>query len=161
MPPLGGAVIRARLVPEVDNRKRPFQFGLSSLLLVITFAAIFCSIIKMNPGIGIVVAMLAAPAMLRTIFVAFRRQESGNPMSTGGKVGVFLITMAMVVCLVVAGCTALCAAFLLTCATMMPKAPNGGDMLTMALVFGAVAAAATGILVTLVTSEIRRRRRSR
>jgi hypothetical protein len=160
MPPPGAGVIRASIVRERDDAKRPLQYGLSSLLLLITFAAIICSLIKMNPGIGVAVAILAVPAVLRTVFTAFRRARRGDPMSVGSKAGVFLVTMVMLVCVVVAAGAACCVAFLLACGAMLPHSGGGPDPFTSALIIGGVGAAAVAIFVTLLFGEIRRRRRN-
>ena len=114
--PIAGAArlppIRAQLV---DSSSRPLQYGISSLLLVITFVAILCSIIKMSPGLGIVIAILTLPAMIRTVLVAFRRREDGRPMSPADKTSVFLLTMAISLCVVVASCAAFCFTFFFAC----------------------------------------------
>ena len=40
----------------------PFQFGLSSLLLITTLAAVVMSVSVMVPGIGIALAVISTPA---------------------------------------------------------------------------------------------------
>jgi hypothetical protein len=162
MPPLGAAVareppIRAQLV----DSDRPFQFGISSLLLLITFVAILCSITTMSPGLGIVVAILTTPAMLRTILVTFRQQQGGKPMSGAGKTGVFLLTMAMSLCVAVAACAAFCFTFFFTCLAADAGRVGGfrGDPFTLAFIFGGIAAAAVALLVAFVFWRVLRRDR--
>jgi hypothetical protein len=164
MPPL--AIGDPRPMPpqrKVDESPRPLQYGISSLLLAITFAAIICSLIKMNPGLGIVAAILTIPAAVRTILVAFRRQESGAPMSTGGKASVFLLTVAMSLGVAVAACTAFCATFFLTCSAVLmggSKAGPTGDPLGVAFVFGSIAAVGVAIAVTFLFWRVLRRNRT-
>jgi hypothetical protein len=150
----------ASLVPAADYPRRPFQYGLSSLLLVITFAAILCSLIKMSPGLGIVVAILTTPAMLRTILVAFRQRQSGEPMSTSDKANVFFLTMAMSLGVIVAACGAFCVTFFLTCmATVSGRASV--DPLIVSFVVGGIAAIIVAIFISLAFWRAGRRGRSR
>jgi hypothetical protein len=164
MPPLGPSDPRPMPPPrKMDESSRPLQYGISSLLLVITFAAIICSLIKMNPGLGIAAAILTIPAAVRTILVAFRREESGKPMSTGGKAGVFFVTMAMSLCVLAAACGAFCITFFLTCSAVLmggSKAGPTGDPLGVAFIFGGIAAAGVAIIATVVFWTVVRRNRN-
>jgi hypothetical protein len=159
LPPLG-AVIMASIVPEADNAKRPFQYGLSSILLVITFAAILCSLIKMSPGLGIAVAILTTPAMLRTILVAFRQRQSGEPMSAGDKANIFFLTMAMSLGVIVAACGAFCVTFFLTCAASL-AGNSKADPFVASFVVGGIAALIVAIFISLTFWRAGRRGRSR
>ncbi len=53
----------------------PFQFGLSSLLLITTLVAVILSISVMVPGIGICLAIVSVPALVRT-YVVVRGQRA-------------------------------------------------------------------------------------
>ena len=104
---------RSRATAANLGKSRPieptgrFQYGISTLLLVITLVAILCSIIKMNPGLGIVVAILVIPALLRTCISAARSRAHGQPISSGEKAGVFATTTLMsIVVMVAAGIAA-------------------------------------------------------
>jgi hypothetical protein len=111
-----------------------FQFGISSLLLLITLVAIICSVIKMNPGIGIVVAGLSIPALVWTIIVAIRRGQSGRPMSVAGKAGVFVLAMLLFLGIVVAVVGAfLIALFAICAAGNNGRGGFGGDPVTAIL----------------------------
>jgi hypothetical protein len=160
----GEAVVIASVAPELPRPFAPtgrFQFGLSSLLLLMTLVAILCSIIKMNPGLGIVVAVLAVPALLWTVFVAMRRGGRGNPMSAGGKAAVFLLTLFTVVGVLVAVIGAFVAAVLATCAaTSGPGPGNFGDPV-LALICGGVAALVVAILCAWVLWKVLRHKRRR
>ena len=149
LPPPDAKVVMASLVPEADYPRRPFQYGLSSILLVITFAAILCSLIKMNPGLGILVAILTTPAMLRTVLVAFRQRQSGEPMTGGDKANIFFLTMAMSLGVIVAACGAFCVTFFLTCATSL-VGKSKGDPFVMSFAVGGIAAIIVAVFISLV-----------
>jgi hypothetical protein len=160
MPAGGDAAIIVAEAAGNRQAARPtgrFQFGISSILLFTTFVAILCSITTMSPGLGVALAILAIPALLRTYVVAARRGASGKPMSTGGKAGVFLLTLFVVVGAIVAVLGAFVVAFLATCAV------TGGDRgfdgsLPLALLFGGVAAIATIVVIVLTLVAASRRR---
>jgi hypothetical protein len=162
-PSSAGAARQTPLQAQLVDSNRPFQFGISSLLLVITFVAILCSVVKMNPGLGIVVAVLTVPAVLRTVLVAFRQQQGGKPMSAAGKTGVFMLTMAMSLCVAVAACAAFCFTFFFTCLAAAAGKGGGfqGDPFTPAFIIGGIVAAAVAILVTFVFWRVLRRDRIR
>jgi hypothetical protein len=154
------APVLATLVPEPRRSAqpgRPFQFGLSSLLLLITFVAILCSIIKMDPGLGIVLTVLAAPAMLRMLIVAFQRQQSGVPMSPSEKAGVFFMTAAMALCVVAAAGAAFCFAFFVTCTATMIGGGGDNTALAVCTIVGGIAAAIVAIFVAFLFWRARRR----
>jgi hypothetical protein len=124
-----------------------FQFGLSTLLTVITLAAILLSIGVTSPGLGIVAAMLALPALVRTCVVAARRRSEGESLSASEKAGVFAATVVMVIGIVLASAGAFVVTFLATC--MMGTQVGFGGY-EFALRIGAYGAVAAALLVTLV-----------
>jgi hypothetical protein len=146
--PTGGAAEAADLalkqIAQQPNAKHGvFQFGLSSLLLLVTLVAILCSIIKMNPGIGIVVAGLAIPALVWTMIVAIRRGQSGAPMSAFGKTGVFVLAMLLFLGVLVAVIGAFLIALFAICAAGTSKGQGAlvGDPVTAIFIASAVAIA--------------------
>ena len=66
----------------VDTKAR-FQYRLSSLLLIMTLIAILSGLIAMHQGFGIVVAILALPALVRTCITATRVGRR-RPAGVGG-----------------------------------------------------------------------------
>ena len=138
-----------------------FQFGISSLLLLTTFVAILCSIFKMNPGVGFLVAVLAVPALLRTIVVAMRRSESGNPMSSGGKTGVFLLTLLVAFIVPVAVIGAFIIAALATCVAIGGPGLGGLGNPGLALVCGGIAGLGAAVLCAWVIWKLLRYNRGR
>lgn len=87
------------------------QFSLSSLMLTITLLAVVLGVARLSPGIGIGLAIVATPALVRTCITAVRRKTRGQPMTPLEKVGVFSATLgAVLTVLIAAG-----AAFYATC----------------------------------------------
>ena len=122
----GEAPVLATLVerpPGTKHRPVPppdrFQYGLSSLLLIMTLVAILCSIISMHRGLGIAVAMLTVPALVWTCCIASERGVSGKPMSAGAKTGVFLRNLALIVSVIVVVIVAAVVALSLICTMML------------------------------------------
>jgi len=95
----------------------------------------------MNPGLGIAMAILTVPAMLRTVLVAFRRREGGQPMSVGSKAGIFILTLAMTVSVIVAAS----AAFFFTC---LISAQGSLDRLPVGLTLGGIMGLVVGVGLT-------------
>ena len=122
-----------------------FQYGISSLLLVITLFAILCSITKMNPGLGIMAAILAVPALLWTTFAAVRRRDHGDPMSSGEKAGVFLLTVFAVFGVIIAVIGAFAVAFFAMCAVTSGPGQDEFGSLILSVICGGVAALAAAV----------------
>jgi hypothetical protein len=93
----------------------PQQFSLATLMLVMTFAAVLVGVFSLSPGAGLAVMFLAAPAFVRTCVVATRRKSTGQRMSWGSKLGVFLASLGIVVAVVAASI----AAFFAVCFTVV------------------------------------------
>ena len=115
---------------------------------MITFAAILCSLIKMSPGLGIVVAILTTPAMLRTILVAFRQRQSGVPMLTSDKANIFFLTIVMSLGVILAACGAFCVTFFLTCTASL-AGNSKADPLVVSFVVGGIVAVAAASFVAI------------
>lgn len=156
MPP-GAAAQRAGSIPSWPQAEhspapptRHLQFGLSSLLLFMTLAAVLCGIIGMNPGLGIAVAILAIPALVRTCVTASRRRAGGQSMTSGQKTAIFLLTLAMIVAVIVAAS----AAFFFTCLATYAAGSTGGGgsgegvFVVIGLVLGSLAGLAVAIFLT-------------
>jgi len=122
-----------------------FQYGLSSLLLFTTLLAILCSIASMSPGLGIVVAILSVPAIVRTCISASWRGARGQPMSFGKKVAVFLLTLPMIVTVIVAAG----AAFFFT--YLGAQSMGGGDIGRPGAISEKVTFALSGSVAVAVT----------
>ena len=83
--PSGAVFAWDRQPPGKMDRRPSFQFGLSTLLLMVTFAAIVFSTFKMAPGLGIALVVLAGPALIRVSLRSMAAQASGQPLSASDK----------------------------------------------------------------------------
>jgi hypothetical protein len=72
----------------VDARGR-FQFGLSTLMLIVTLFAIICSISVMAPGLGVVVGIVSLFGILGAVRRSHAAEATGVPFSQTEKVGAF------------------------------------------------------------------------
>ena len=87
--------------PIIEPRAA-YQFGISTLLLAMTMLAVLMGTFAIEPGIGLAVAFLATPPLIRTCIVATKRKTRGQAMSPLAKLGVFSSTLGIVI-VVVAG----------------------------------------------------------
>ena len=127
----------------------PFQFGISSMLLITTLAAVVLSVTVMVPGIGIALAVVATPALVRTYMLTRRRRDSDKPVATGEKIVLFMM------CLGIATLVALAtgAAFFVTCFVSFwgVSAANGGrPALDAGLTIGVILGTFAGLTVLIV-----------
>ena len=77
-------------------------FTLSSLFLVMTLIAVCLGVAVQLPGLGIPLAILCTPALIRTMLIRARRRAKGRSMTAGEKVLVFLGSLAVVTTIAVA-----------------------------------------------------------
>ncbi len=138
----------------VDSRAA-YQYSLSSLLLIMTLIAILCSISALHPGLGIAVAILVVPPLVRTCLTAARRKTRGQPLSAGGKVAMFLLTLAMFAAVSMAVGAAFFFTFLATCAVGVSLQQGGlqtsvNTLFWAAIILGLVGGLAVGTLYTWI-----------
>jgi hypothetical protein len=95
--------------PDRAAQETQPTFTLASLLLIITMVAVCLAIAVQAPGIGIPLAFLSAPALVRTILVRAKRRNRGEPMNATDKSLVFLGSLAIVTTIGAAACAAFCA----------------------------------------------------
>jgi hypothetical protein len=142
--------------PPMEPARR--TFGLSSLMLVIALVAVCLGVYREVPGLGILLAILVTPALVRTSVVATRRKAGGRPMPPLDKVGVFAGTLAAVV---VIGVSAI-AAFAITCFPIglaaFSMGRNGGVLGVTAFLVGFCAALAAGYGAYRLIRRIGRRK---
>ncbi len=72
----------------LETRGR-FQFGLSTLMLIVTLFAIICSISVMAPGLGVVVGIVSLFGILGAVRRSHAAEARGVPFSQTQKVGAF------------------------------------------------------------------------
>ncbi len=99
---------------EIVEPRAAYQFGISTVMLIITLSAVLLGVFQMQPGIGLALLFLLTPALVRTCVTAARREARGQPMSPTAKLGVFGSTVGIVIVVVAASIAAffaVCAAF--------------------------------------------------
>lgn len=95
----GPPIAPPALVPPVPMQR---TFTLSSLFLVMTLIAVCLGVAVQLPGLGIPLAILCTPALIRTMLIRARRRAKGRSMTAGEKVLVFLGSLAVVTTIAVA-----------------------------------------------------------
>lgn len=79
------------------------QFGLSTLLLVVTILCICLGLIAIAPGLIVPLVAIVVPALIRT---AVSSRLSGGPVSAGDKIAAFSASLGIVVLIWIAGLVA-------------------------------------------------------
>ena len=98
---------------------KPWQFSLESMLLVITLVAVCLGMIVAMPGIGVLAAIVAAPALIRTLMVGYQERRAGHKQSMGEKVLAFLASTGVAIAVVLAGASAFGAACFASCLVVL------------------------------------------
>jgi hypothetical protein len=131
----------------------PFQFGLASLLLITTLGAVLMSVCVMLPGLGIILALLSAPALVQTYRVVRRRHTEGAVLPIQVKARLFLACLGIVTLVAVSAT----AAFLMSCAagTMGVSLVTGGHgaAIGFALMIGFFAGLLAGGAILVLLSR--------
>ncbi|HEX5106338.1 MAG TPA: hypothetical protein VFV87_21105, partial [Pirellulaceae bacterium] len=97
--------------PRVGVEPRPFQFSLESLLLVITLAAVCLGAFVATPGLGVLALIVAAPALLRTVYEGHQARRRGKAMDVSEKLLSFMASAGIAL----AALTAAAGAFFAAC----------------------------------------------
>jgi hypothetical protein len=97
----------------------PTQPDLTPLALIATLALVLLGAAAVHPGLGIGLAVLALPAIIRTVILAIQRRKKNKPLSPAGQIGFFLICLSLAALVVAAIGVAAAAAFLAICASAM------------------------------------------
>jgi hypothetical protein len=107
--------------PRADGKSVPFQFSLESLLMVITLAAVCLGAFVATPGLGVLALIVAAPALLRTVYEGHQARQLGKSLTLTEKLlsfaasaGIALAALAAAAGAFFAACTA---SVLAVCAT--------------------------------------------
>lgn len=88
-----GSVENPYASPRPTGESLPWQFSLESLILVMTLAAVGLGLFMISPGLGVLFAFIATPALIRTIAASTVRKQKGDRLAVGEKVAVFLLSM--------------------------------------------------------------------
>lgn len=84
------------------ERRAAFQFSIATMMMLVTLCAVIMGAFSVSPGLGIALAVLAAPAWLRTCMVAARRRGRGRPMTAQEKMWAFGGSLGVVAAIVIA-----------------------------------------------------------
>lgn len=113
-------VVEAEVVGSPARpRANPAQFSLETLMLVITLIAVCLGMIMALPGVGILVAIVAAPALVRTLVAGYQDRAAGTPMTLSEKLLTFAASTGVALAVLAAGSTAFAAACFGSCMVAM------------------------------------------
>ena len=87
----------------VAERKTAGQFSLATVFLIITLIAVCLGTLRLAPGVGVLLMIVAAPALIRTCIVGVREKRGGHSLSIGEKLIAFLASSAIIILVGVAG----------------------------------------------------------
>jgi hypothetical protein len=128
-----------RTLPPAAIDHAPATFSLSSLFLVVTLCAVTFGLFGVAPGLGILFAIVVAPATLRTAVAARRVKARGRRMDVVQKIETFVGSLFVVITIGAAACVA----FVATCfpigmITFASDNGIGGGLLLAFIIGGAV-----------------------
>jgi len=89
----------------------PLTYSLSTLFLIVALAGVCFGLIATAPGLGIPVAVLVAPAFIRTLAEIRQQKMAGEKPRAGDKIGAFFESLSVTVMAAVPGTIAFGAAF--------------------------------------------------
>jgi hypothetical protein len=103
------------------------------LLLVITLIAVCLGLFMALPGLGIIAAIVAAPALIHVLVAREREQAVGTPTALGDKLLTFATSTAAALAALTLGGAAFGVAILLSCIVearvLAPRMPAGSQNL--------------------------------
>jgi hypothetical protein len=79
--------------PRPTGENAAAQFSLASLFLVMTLVAVCLGVFMLAPGLGILLAVVATPALVRTTFTASYYKQVGAPLTPAWKIRAFLVSL--------------------------------------------------------------------
>lgn len=136
----------------------PISFGLSTLMLIVTLAAVCFGLLVQAPGLAIPMCVLLIPVFVRTVMVVRRREASGLPVSPMQKVGMFLGSFGVASLLAVVVCVAAFCSFCGVCLlAVSPDQKYGGAGVALWGIGMCAAAAAAVVGIVFIAKWIRRR----
>ena len=107
-PEPGGGAFAAEGITDRPAQRRPVAPPRSAddnpliAFLGLLFLLVCAGLIIENPGLGILLVIVATPALVRAVFLASRRREEGAPMTGFEKVNAFIGSLGAVATVAVA-----------------------------------------------------------
>lgn len=106
-----------------------WTFSLSTLFIWTALVGVVMGVVRIAPGLGILLAIAALPAALITVGVSsYRKRRSGRSLTPGEKAGTFAAsfaaiagTIAIVILVAIVIAIAAVAAFFVSCLSMLNK----------------------------------------
>jgi hypothetical protein len=86
--------------------RSPITFGLDTLLLTVTLVAVCLGLGAFSPTLGILLAIVAGPAYIRTLVVVARRKQTGGESGVAGKIEVFFVSLTVMFAVAIAALVA-------------------------------------------------------
>ena len=136
--------------PRAGVKALPFQFSLESLLMVITLAAVCLGAFVATPGLGVLALIVAAPALIRTVYEGHQARQSGKSLTMLEKVLAFSASAGIALAALVAAagaffaaCTASILAVCFAGAATNGQAFSGGTEQTIFTICAVVCGAAS------------------
>jgi hypothetical protein len=126
-----------------ESAEASAQFGLSTLMLVVTVVCICLGLIAIAPGLIIPLLVVVVPALIRST-VALR--VSGRPVSTVDKVTNFVTSVGIILGILAAGFVALCVAFVAICFGAIAQQIEGDTFVGLMILAAIVA---LGLMVVM------------
>jgi hypothetical protein len=139
-------------VPDWEKKRRASasQFSLESLMLLITLIAVCLGMIVAMPGLGVLVIIVAVPALVRTLIVGRHRKIAAAPLNLGEKVAAFLASTGIVMGILLAGLSAFAVACVGTCFAALGIAQASGSRASENWIFQVALGAAILVAVAVV-----------
>lgn len=142
------------VVPDWEQRRRanPAQFSLESLMLVVTLVAVCLGMMMALPGLGILISIVAAPALVRTLIAGYQEKVAGGHLTLAEKVMAFVASTGVTLAVLVTGFAAFGAACFGSCLVVVGMEGSGATrginqetLITTLLGFSALVGVATAI----------------
>jgi hypothetical protein len=139
-------------VPDWEKKRRASasQFSLESLMLVITLISVCLGMMVAVPGLGVLVCIVAVPALVRTLIVGRQRKEAATPLNLGEKVLTFFASTGIMLGILLAGMSAFAVACVGTCFAAFGIANASGSGAAENWIFPVALGAATLAAVAVV-----------
>jgi len=117
--------------------KLPNTYSLSTLFLLVTLACVLLGISAAAPGLGIPLAVMALPALIRTFASARVKGKDIASVSAPQAIGAFVLSLGVVFLVVIAASIAFLAACFVTCVGLAATSKlSSGSNYVMIFAFG-------------------------
>ncbi len=146
---LCGAEVAAGQRTASSTVHAPQQFGLSSLMLIMTLICVCLGLVSIAPGLIVPLAVLVVPALARTISASKRFSRGGKQMTIDDKFAAFFTSLGIVFLIIIAGQIAFAAACLAGWG-VFAAAPGGQQDAAIVIIIAFTAAGGIGSLVLMV-----------